>query len=134
MNVNSSYSQKPLLQPIKIGNENGFKANEVVMDSIFETYNNFEKLKISSDSLHLEVTVLKADISRLVASINSLQSENQHLIYLKKNLKKRVAISEEKRTTEVALWKTKAKGKLKSFLYGTSVGAFIALVLTIIFK
>lgn len=128
----SLFSQVPIINKIQINGENGFEANEIVMDSIMYTSKllklcnsdktllqiEIKKIQLSFTKVNLELTYKKIDSARLelqVKELKTLQTTNKKLY-----------------ETDIMYYKQKAKGKLQSFLLGTAIGGVIIAILTII--
>lgn len=126
-----SFSQTLLLEKTQYKGFNAFVANEIVMDSIFNRYKDFDFLKIKYDSLQI-------DNSLKIDKIKSLNIQNSYLNLVKtdleslnSNLELQLKNREEKHKTEVLYYKEKAKGKFNAFLYGTAIGGIVVALLTL---
>lgn len=80
-------------------------------------------LQIDSLTLRLERTWLKNDF---------LTNDNKSLQLIIDNANERLEVQEKIYETDLEVLRIKAKGKFKTFLYGTAIGALILTLLTAI--
>lgn len=127
-----SYSQTPLLVKTQYQGENAFLGNEITMDSIFATYKNYEFLKIKYDSLSVATRLREIQFNALKIELEQFKKKTEVLGDLNSVFEKRFENQTKLHDTEILYYKEKAKGKFKAFLLGTTIGALIISILTII--
>lgn len=124
-----SYSQSPLLEKIQYKGNNAFVGNEIVMDSIFAKYKNFEFLRIKYDSLNIFSKLTLVSLKKLELERNFFKTKSENLTTTNIVFEKRLENQTEKHETELLYYKEKSKGKFKTLLYGTAIGGLIVAIL-----
>lgn len=80
----------------------------------------------------LELQLLQAKFEKSQIQINFLTGDVERLDLEKTELKKQLAIKDEIHAIDLLYYKEKAKGKFKSFLFGTAAGAVIVAILMVV--
>jgi hypothetical protein len=126
------FSQKPIIQKIKINGENGFKANEVVMDSIMEVHYKMVSLVSDSTSLSLKLNKLQLKYDKTLFDLNFYKKDNERLELEKIKFSDQLLIKDKINENDLLYYKNKAKQKWEYFLYGTAVGAIVIALLVLL--
>ena len=127
-----SYSQTPLLDKILYKGNNAFVGNEIVMDSIFNKYKDYEFLLIKHDSLKIKHSLVLITLKKTNLELEFLKKTNESLTESNNIFEQRFNNQTDKHETEILYYKEKAKGKFKAFLYGTAIGGLIVAILTLL--
>lgn len=100
------------------------------MDTISLKILRFNLLLSQYYAIKIELEQSKKENEKLMVSVDFLTTDNSNLKLINTNLIEQFDIKEIKHSTEVELWKSKAKNRFKSFLFGTSIGALAVILLT----
>ena len=128
----SVFSQTPIVQKTTVNGENGFIANEVVMDSIMEVHYAFLSELSKNAQLKIQLKQAQIETEKLLLKIDFLETKTTNLDLQKNELNTQLEIKDKKHDNDMRYWKEKAKGKFRSFLFGTGVGALLIALLTLI--
>lgn len=126
------FSQTPIVQKTTVNGENGFIANEVVMDSIMEVHYAFLSELSKNAQLKIQLKQAQIETEKLLLKIDFLETKTTNLDLQKNELNTQLEIKDKKHDNDMRYWKEKAKGKFRSFLFGTGVGALLIALLTLI--
>lgn len=130
----SMYSQKPIIQKTTINGENGFIANEVVMDSIMEVHFKFMETLITNETLIITIDFLNKKIEKLNLQVDFLTSDNSRLELQKSSLKDQLSMKDKIHEVDLLYYKEKSKNWIETFLYGTAAGGLIVAIIAIMAK
>lgn len=128
----TAFSQEPIIRKATINGQNGFIANEVVMDSLMEVHYAFLKSLITNSSLAIDLEFLQKKLEKSNLQVDFLTKDNTRLELQKATLTKQLLNKDELHAAEIIYYKEKSKGKLNSFLFGTAAGGLIVAVIIII--
>lgn len=131
MTSNMIFSQ-PFFKKTLWNNEPAFIGNKAAMDSIAETYIKFKKQLSINNQLELEISLLRLKADSILLEANFYKQDVLRVEGLTNELKTQMKIQDEKHENDILFYKSKAKGKLKTFLSGTALGALIVAVIALI--
>jgi hypothetical protein len=132
MTLATMSSQTPIIQKATIKGQNGFIANEVVMDSIMEVHYAFLSELSKSAQLKIQLKQSQIDVEKLMLKVDFLETKTANLELQKNELHTQLDIKDKKNENDIMYWKAKAKGKFRSFLYGTGLGALVVAIITLL--
>jgi hypothetical protein len=102
------------------------------MDSIMEVHYAFLSSLSVNSQLKIELRLVRAENEKLMLSVDFLTNDNTNLKLQNKELHTQLEIKDKMHENDEMYWKQKAKGKFKSFLLGTGLGALVIAILTLI--
>ena len=123
-----------LLIPKKVefNTGHGVLISDVHMDSINLKYLRFRVLESRHDATLIELEKSKKENEKFMVSVDFLTNDNSRLKLMNTNLTEQFDIKQKQHDTEIELWKSKARGRLKSLLLGTGIGALVVALLTLL--
>lgn len=124
-----SASSQILLEKTVYKGENAFIGNEAAMDSIASMYIAFKSQLNENSKLLVEISLLTKKLEKLNLQVDFLQKDNNRLELQKQTLNDQISIKQQLYETDLMLWKEKAKGKFRSFIFGTAIGGIIVVIL-----
>lgn len=121
-----------LKHPVKVrfNDFNGVLINETHMDSINLKYLKSSLLFSQKQSLENKVELQQKQLNLNKLTIDYLEDDNLSLKTLSTNKDRYIENQKTVHENETLYWKEKAKGKFRSFLFGTAAGAVIVVILT----
>lgn len=129
-----AFSQKPIIRKATIDGQNGFIANEAVMDSIMEVHYAFTKSLITNETLTINLEFLQKKLDKVNLQVDFLTKDNSRLEIQKATLTKQLANKDEQHAIDILYYKEKSKNKFSTFLFGTAAGAVIVSAIVIFTK
>lgn len=128
----TAFSQKPIIRKATIDGENGFIANEVVMDSIMEVHYSFIKSQITNESLNINLELLQKKLEKLNLQVDFYVKDNSRLQLQISSLKNQMTFMEKSHEIDLLYYKEKSNNWLSTFLYGTTAGGLIVTLIIIL--
>lgn len=126
----SANSQGSLPLKTVYNGENAVIISEANMDTISLKILRFNLLVSRYDAVVIELEKSRKENEKLMVSVDFLTNDNASLKLINTNILEQFDIKEKQHQTEVELWKSKARGRFKSLLLGTGIGALIVALLT----
>jgi hypothetical protein len=119
-------------QPLKarFNDSNAVLISEKHMDSINIKYLNYNLVFSQKTSLENQIELLLKEGESTKITINYLKQDNQNLKSINDNQQKYIDNTEKIHEHEILYLKEKSKGKFRSFILGTSVGATLIILIT----
>lgn len=102
------------------------------MDSVNLKYLKYDLLYSVTNSFQSRFDLLQAELEKSKLETNFYQIENTKLKQLNNNNQSLLETNQKIHDNEILYYKEKAKGKFTSFLLGTSLGALIVTILTLL--
>lgn len=102
------------------------------MDSIMEVHYAFLSELSKNAQLKIQLKQAQIETEKLLLKIDFLETKTTNLDLQKNELNTQLEIKDKKHDNDMRYWKEKAKGKFRSFLFGTGVGALLIALLTLI--
>ena len=120
--------------PIKTvyNGDNAVIISEAHMDTISLKILRFNLLESRHDATLIELEQSRKENEKLMVSVDFLTNDNSRLKLINTTLIEQFDIKEKQHETEIELWKSKARGRLKSLLLGTGIGALVVALLTLL--
>ena len=127
----SGYSQISL-KKTQFGDGNGVLMNEVAMDTISKKLIRFNQCLSENTRLLLELQLAEQKIEKMVLENDFLKSEVANSELQQKELNNQLEIKDKIHANDINFWKEKSKGKFRSFLLGTGIGALAIAIIMLI--
>ena len=102
------------------------------MDSVNLKYLKFDLLYGITKSFQARFDLFEAELEKSKLELDFYKTENTNLKTLNANNESLLETNKKIHDNEILYYKEKAKGKFKSFILGTSIGALIVTLLTLL--